>query len=372
MIKSVKVDFEASEVAKVRLFGKIPQFFDKALRPVQPANEFLRAKAKVLAPKSVETLAEHTREFLSWVFGTGLELSDLDEDYFESYVEALCHYKKSNGQSLAWNTVNARVTGACQFLTWCISKGYCPHLTRDEVSLIKDSTKALYKARSYVSKPIQRPVKFLNEDEALKFVSALGKISGRNNAHVRHRNILVGQMMLQTGLRVSEVCDFPLRDLPEVESNFLLTPARCAFGKGAKSRMILIPNELLLRLWEYVDIDRERITERFSGIAEEIVSPKLFVSEKGTPLSVNWVEKLFRKASKYTGINAHPHTLRHTFGTYHYLYNRDLITLSKLLGHSDSETTKRLYVGLAGKIEYASTYRDWNQKIDRYVEAIYD
>ena len=262
--------------------------------------------------------------------------------------------------------------GACQFLTWCINKGYCPHLTRDEASLIKDSTKALYKARSYVSKPIQRPVKFLNEDEALKFVSALGEISGRNNAHVRHRNILVGQMMLQTGLRVSEVCDFPLRDLPEIESNFLFTPARCAFGKGAKSRMILIPNELLLRLWEYVDIDRERITERFSGIAEEIVSPKLFVSEKGTPLSVNWVEKLFRKASKYTGINAHPHTLRHTFGTYHYLYNRDLITLSKLMGHSDSETTKHFYVGLAGKIEYASTYRDWNQKIDRYVEAIYD
>ncbi len=371
LINSVEVDFSASEVEKVRRLGVVPQFFRGDAAPLLAANQYMRARSRNLSEKSLRTEAEHIKEMLSWMLSTGVEIADIDEDLFDNYAEALCLYQKSNGDSLSWNTVNARVAGAYRFLAWASTNRFCPDLQQNEARDVADSVKGRYKSLNHLSRPISEPVRFLLMEDALKFISALGEASGRNTPRVKHRNILVGAFMLQTGLRVSEVCNFPLSDLPEVQSRLKLTPARCV-GKGGKARVILIPNELLLKLWDYADIDRESICEEVRKIYPDAVSPKLFISNKGEALSPNWIQKLFRKAGKYTGIKAHPHSLRHTYGTYHYLLNRDLQGLSKLMGHEDVKTTHAFYVDTATKVSYASTFSEWNNKIDAHLEELYD
>tara|TARA_B100002003_G_scaffold248717_1_gene283147 strand:- start:928 stop:2052 length:1125 start_codon:yes stop_codon:yes gene_type:complete len=370
-VRCVEVDFSEAKVENVKRLGVVPQFFSSEATPIKAANQYMRAKSKRLSPKSLRTEAEHLKEFLTWLFSTGMEFDDIDIDSLDNYVEALCMYKKSNGDGLSWNTVNARTAGIYRFLIWCSGKGYCSYLEPGDARLVSDSAKGIYKSQRHLSRAIQEPVKFLIMEDALKFISALSVISGRNNSQVKNRNVLIGALMLQTGMRVSEVCAFPLSDLPEVQGRLKLTPARCV-GKGGKARVILIPNELLLKLWEYVDIDRESICEKLRMIYPEAISTNLFISTKGSALTPNWVQKLFRKAGEYSCIKAHPHSLRHTYGTYHYLLNRDLQGLAKLMGHEDVQTTHEFYLDTATKVSYASTYSDWNKKIDKHLEGIDD
>ncbi|WP_280553540.1 site-specific integrase [Halomonas sp. 25-S5] len=370
-VRCIEVDFSESKVERVKRLRVVPQFFSEEATLLKAANRYMRTKSRSLSPKSLRTEAEHLKEFLIWLFLNEIILDDIDEDSFDNYIEALCMYEKSNGDGLSWNTVNARTAGAYRFLIWASSSDYCSYLKPDDARLVANSAKGIYKSRRHLSRQIKEPVKFLLMDDALNFISALGVISGRNSPQVKHRNVLVGALMLQTGMRISEVCNFPLSDLPEVQERLKLTPARCV-GKGGKARVILIPNELLLKLWEYTDIDRENICETIRKFSPDTVSPSLFISNKGSKLTPNWIQKLFRKAGQHTEIIAHPHSLRHTFGTYHYLLNRDLQGLSKLMGHENVQTTHKFYVDTATKVSYASTFSEWNSRIDAHLGEIYD
>lgn len=363
----INCDFEHSEIKNVYRLGKvIPQIFNTDITPCVEANQYLRRLALRNKPKSLKTNAEHLKELLTWLSASLDNLSEITDDSFDFYIDALCEYKKANGEPLSWNTIQSRVSGAYRFLLWAYEKDYCPHLDPTEINDIKLSVSKRYQTKGHHSNAITEPVKFLILDDALRFVKAVGELSGTRNELVKRRNVLLTSFMLQTGVRISEACHFPIKDLPETNSRGHSTPARIV-GKGGKARVILIPNELLYQLWEYADIDREKQLD-LSPYVDPDECHSLFITKNGQPLSDNWVQKLFRKTSKYIGVKAHPHLLRHTFGTYHYLLNHDLTGLSKLMGHSNEETTCKYYVHTATLVAYTGTYSTMQKLIDKTAE----
>lgn len=369
-VKSVNVDFGSSEISKVQRYGSsVPQLFDQNMQPILAVNQYMRIQALRLAGKSLNTTKEHLIEFMEWLLSSDLGLGSIDEDGFGNYIEALCCYKKSNGERLSWNTVNSRIAGAYRFLAWASVKGHCPELNVYDTNITSSGARYRYRSLSHPSSPMSEPVKFLSMDNALKFIDALGMVSGKNNKEVKKRNVLMGAFMLETGVRITEACKFPVHDLPEVNTRLKQTPARLAHGKGSKARVILIPNNLLMKLWEYVDIDRENVMDRAVCKSRKSISRSLFVSCNGNDISPNWMQKLFRKASEYTNLNASPHVLRHTFGTYHYLLNQDIEGLATLMGHEESATTKKYYVGMATTISFAKTYSGLQESIDQQIEG---
>lgn len=372
MVTVVDVDFRCSSDTRLsRLTHCIPQFFDDISHPYCEANSYLRFLSRRYSPKSIKTIAEHLKEFLVWSEVSGLEVEDINEDVFDSYVDALCAYRKSSGEFLSWNTVNARASGVYRFLIWCYEKGYCPDLSPVEVGNTYGGVRKRYNTKGHPSKRLKDHTRFLELSTAVKFVDALAEVSGSVNPDVKRRNKLIGALMLQSGLRISEVSEFPLRDLPEVNVRGHSTPARIV-GKGGKARLILIPNNLLLKLWEYVDFDRERVSEKIESIAgKDSVDGALFLGEKGRRLTSNWIEKLFSKASERIGVKTVPHALRHTYGTYHYLLNRDLAGLANLMGHARESTTRNFYVHTAVLVSYAGSYRSLQDEIDRLIGVSY-
>jgi len=363
----VYCNFTTSKRSKLaRLKGDIPQMFNNDTSPCVEVNQYLRQLALKNKPKSLQTNAEHLKEFLLWANSSLNNIGSITDDTFDFYIDALCEYTKNNGERLSWNTINSRVAGAYRYLIWSYEKGLSPYLNPQEIKGLKLSLSQRYQSKGHHSHAVSEPIKFMLLEDALRFVSSVGKISGKRNALVKKRNVLLTSFMLQTGLRVSEACNFPLRDLPEVNSRGKFTPAR-VIGKGGKARVILIPNDLLYQIWEYVDIDREKKIDAITHI-----DPKdcltLFITQDGQPLSINWVQKLFRKTSKHIGVKAHPHLLRHTFGTYHYLLNHDLTGLSKLLGHASEETTRTYYVHTATLIAYSGSYNAFQRQIDIVTE----
>lgn len=363
----VNTSFSKSNMTSVsRLGDRIPQLFNDDLSPCIEANQYLRRLALRNKAKSLQTNAEHLKEFHTWLNASLDDLTEITEDTFDFYIDALCEYKKANGEPLSWNTIQSRVSGAYRFLLWAYEKGFCPHLDPSEMNDLKLSAGKRYQTKGHYSNAVTEPVKFLMLGDALRFVKAVGEMSGSRNELVKRRNVLLTSFMLQTGVRVSEACNFPFKDLPEVNTRGHSTPARIV-GKGSKARVALIPNELLYQLWEYADIDREKQLD-ISPYVDPDDCLSLFITKDGQPLSDNWVQKLFRKTSEHIGVKAHPHLLRHTFGTYHYLLNHDLTGLSKLMGHASEETTRKYYVHTATLVAYTGTYSSMQQLIDKTAE----
>ncbi|WEZ88849.1 site-specific integrase [Pseudomonas sp. NyZ480] len=365
MTTLLNVDFTSSLNPTIsEIPHSVPQLFLSDMQPFSSANRYLRNCSRRMLPKSLNTLAEHLKELSSWLEGSGLDVEDMTEVYFDAYVDALCTYRRRTGCPLSWNTVNARVGGAYRFLRWALKNGHCADLKDSDVENSYRSSRKKYLMRGHPAKKLEEPVRFLQLSEAIKFVEYLADCDSTVDAGIRFRNKLMASLMLQVGLRVSEVINFPLKDLPEVNARGYFTPARVV-GKGMKARCVLIPNSLLLKLWEYVDFTREKICE--SVLVRPDSVGFLFLSIEGNAVTRNWMEKQFALISKRLGIKSTPHSLRHTFGTYHYLLNKDLPSLANLMGHASENTTRRFYVHTAMLVSYAGTYSAFQAEIDRLI-----
>lgn len=78
----------------------------------------------------------------------------------------------------------------------------------------------------------------------------------------------------------------------------------------------------------------------------------IFSSPYGDHLEVDTLRKKLKKAAKACNINVNigTHTLRKTFGFWHYQENHDIIFLQKMFGHSSSSITLR-YIGISDEDE---------------------
>jgi len=143
----------------------------------------------------------------------------------------------------------------------------------------------------------------------------------------RARNPTMIQLMLDTGLRLSQACNLQWRDVNLSTGKLMVRQ-----GKGAKDRSLWIGEEDLdlLRTW------RERQAKDVEGNPAHI-----FTTLAGKPVSPRYVEKMVARVAAKAGIqkNVHPHTLRHSFATDLYRETSKIRLVQKALGHSDLSTT---------------------------------
>lgn len=95
-----------------------------------------------------------------------------------------------------------------------------------------------------------------------------------------------------------------------------------------------------LRMTELVSLKSD------SGMSQEGYE-YLFPSNCGGHISADTFRKVLKKAAKKCGVpgNMGTHTLRKTFGWFHFMKNHDLALLQHIFGHGSEEITTR-YIGL--------------------------
>lgn len=363
MSRKVDAEFAKSKIAQLRkLPTAIPQFFNDDFKPYRSLNQYIRVRSIWWSKNTISTNAQHFREFLNWIELNGRHLEDVSARDIEHYVHALFCYRRPSGKPLAWRTISARTLAITVFLKWAFENQLTSAWDEHAFSQISHSAYRKRDAYREIAAPIKSAQKFLLLEDAVDFINSFEQsLSARLTA----RTQLMAALMLEVGLRVSEVASFPMSELPEISNLGHSTAARVV-GKGNKPRVVLIPNRLLTSLWEYVEIERERILEKIPRIKRNKIST-LFISRGGTPVSRNWIEKLFLHHSASRPVKVHPHLLRHTFGTYHYLLNSDLATLTKLMGHSSEETTRDYYVHVARLIAQSEKYTGLQDSIDTLI-----
>jgi integrase/recombinase XerC/integrase/recombinase XerD len=150
------------------------------------------------------------------------------------------------------------------------------------------------------------------------------------------RNIAILILMLDTGIRLSELCSLHFEN-SHIEQGYLKI-----LGKGSKERVVPVGALAQKMLWRYI------IHFRPDPLVK--ANDYLFLALVGNPLQTNAVKLLFNRWGKKAGVpRLHAHLLRHTFATNFLVYKcGDVFRLQQILGHSSLEMVRRY-------VHYAST-----------------
>lgn len=147
------------------------------------------------------------------------------------------------------------------------------------------------------------------------------------------RDKVIVHLMLDAGLRASEVCKLTWNDV-DLINNII----RVNNGKYNKSRIVpLVPG--LKRLMQFTDTGY-RYNYKY-----------VVCSRTGEQLTVNAVKLLFQRIKRDTGITRiHAHLCRHTFATSYIVGGGNMEQLRIMLGHADYNVTQN-YLHLAAQFE---------------------
>jgi integrase/recombinase XerD len=145
------------------------------------------------------------------------------------------------------------------------------------------------------------------------------------------RNKVMFQLMLNTGLRVSEIVSLRWEDVNLTSGKLMVRE-----GKGAKDRTLWVDEGQLEELGEW----KERQVEKMGELPRWVFST-LREGNAGEKLAIQQVWKTLRTYAEKAGIekDISPHTLRHTFATDLYRETGKIRLVQKALGHADLSTT---------------------------------
>jgi integrase/recombinase XerC len=172
--------------------------------------------------------------------------------------------------------------------------------------------------------------KFLTTEEVMNIIN-----SAPMDTPAGYRNRVIIELLWVTGMRVSELSGLNFGDL-NLEQNEITV-----FGKGAKERIVLIPDHSKRFLKRYLECTRPLIAKGYKLEPITDTTP-VFINNTGYRLQnktisnvINDVVNSIELPKKVT-----PHMFRHSFATRLIEHGADLRIVQELLGHASISNTQ--------------------------------
>jgi len=237
---------------------------------------------------------------------------DCTHDFLLDYVAYL------NGSGCAPRTCNNRLAAVRAYL-WYVSDG--------DISL---QSIALTASRV----PYLRVPKITRETIGENDFAALLMAPPNTKIGLRDRVIMI--LLYDTAIRVSELLGLKVQSLNATAS----VPYIRVYGKGDKERIVAITEKTVAHLNAYLDKYHPH-RDRDKPLFYTVIKGRM-----GT-MSTGNVERIFKKYADQIRPdhpdlpdNVHPHMVRRTRATNLYQNGVELELLSRILGHSSTETTR--------------------------------
>lgn len=179
----------------------------------------------------------------------------------------------------------------------------------------------------------KRVIRTFNDDEVQQIISGVAEETYSN---VRDKLILI--MLFDTGIRVSELCDIKVSDIS--------TKHILIHGKGSKQRLVYISKVMRRYMRKYEVVKSQRFNRKHSDEIEDYY----FLDQCAEKIVRSTINKILKKYCMNAGIRKEvrcsPHDCRHYFAQKQLRNGIDVYSLSRLLGHFDTQITSNYLRGL--------------------------
>ena len=274
-----------------------------------------RSEGKSL--RTVEWYNEVLALFHDWLEGEGLPTS-LDRIWEEEVRAFVLYLQSRRGQRgpASSHTLNNRVRALRAFFAWLHRRGYT------EEHRLKD----LRPPR--VTEKVIEP---LTPDEIKKIFDSINPAT-----LLGARNTAIYSLMLDTGLRLSEVVTLKY-EYVHLEDRYIKV-----LGKGSKERVVAFGSTCQRSLLHYA------YHYRIEPVHSEVDT--FFLSIDGYSLFPAALRSITKRVAKSAGVpRLHPHLLRHTYATQFLLNGGDVFLLKQNLGHTTLAMVEH-YVHIASRV----------------------
>lgn len=210
---------------------------------------------------------------------------------------------ESSRQQASPSTVHHYNAVLKAFFNWCVNEGFLAESPLVRVRIATPKPKVI---EPYTAHEITRMLAVCNYDYQ------------HNAKLLGSRNKAIVLMLLDTGLRVSEIASIRVEDI-DTERGWIKVK-----GKGAKERVVRIGATTQKAVWRYL-------------IHRSSDNPQLFVTEEGKSFHSVGIQMMIRRLKQRAGVKSggNCHRFRHTFALNFLRADRNPFNLQYLLGHSD-------------------------------------
>lgn len=240
--------------------------------------------------------------FLEYLHIQKLNYKDVNHEVIRSYLKYLDEKKYKNSSI---NRILSSLNDYYNYLTKCkVTKyNYFEDINRPRKE--------------------KRLPNFINYSE---YMNLLATVEKEENEFLKARNLLLLEILFDTGLRVSEVVNIEINNINKKEQSIKV------LGKGNKERIVYYGDYAKNYLEDYLNLRRN-----INIVDKEY----LFLNKNYTRLTRRGVEYLISDISKKALLRQKisPHTLRHSFATEMLNNGCDIRSVQELLGHKSLSTT---------------------------------
>lgn len=214
-------------------------------------------------------------------------------------------------------SINGHLARLKVFFRYCIDEEYID-VTANPMERIKNLKE-------------ERTIIHTFTDEEVRLMIAC--CDGKSYTAVRDRLILM--ILFDTGVRVSELTGILNEDV--YETNIRIR------GKGSRQRSVYISPKVKRQMMKYERLRRERFKHRRQ-------EPYYFLSQTAERIDRSTINKILKnyaeEAKVRDEVRVSPHTCRHYYAQAHLRRGLDVYSVSRLLGHSDTDVTSQYLRGL--------------------------
>ena len=269
-------------------------------------NEYVKT-LKYGENKSEHTIRNYMRnvnEFLDWLEENEMEVEDVkskDIKIFRSIRE------------MSKSSMNLRINAVNHFFNFLV----------EDMEMLDKNPCDKVKSLKIRDKVEEQP---LTKEQIYSLID--------NCKNIRDKCII--EMLVNTGLRISELINVTLSDFKNAKQN---DGELLILGKGSKLRTIYLNDKLMNDLDKYVEIRKESNDDN------------LFISNYNHKMDASCINRTLKTIAKRSGMftdeeanKIHNHLLRHTYTTIAIESDIPLEVVSKTLGHSSTNITYQVYL----------------------------
>ena len=274
------------------------------------------------SPRTVEYYQENLRRFLWYAGRQGWSddirfLTEWQIKEFLGYVGTETHRwglegngSETSQRNASHSTVRHYFVVLSCFFNWLMGEGFVEENPTAKIKVAKSKPKVVV---PFSSEEISRMLAVCDYDY------------GHNAKFLGSRNRAIILVLLDTGIRLSELIGMEVGDINN-DTGYIRV-----LGKGGRERVVRMGKVARKALWRYLMYRTHKGTQ------------ELWLTEEGKPLHNSSVQSLVKRLRERASINGNGnvHRFRHTFALSFLRTDKNVFNLQYLLGHSDLDMVRR-------------------------------